>query len=292
VTDFQIRPNDGPLGAEIIGLNLRQPLADEAFEAIEAAIDQHVAVVIRDQVGLPSANLATFARRFGEPQINVRAEANNAETPEIFWISNVTENGKPLGSHDAGRYWHSDLCYLEKPSKVTLLHALEVPERDGVTYGDTEFINVAAAYDALPSATKARIEGLTAANGYRDMWNRKAREFGLRPLLSETELAARFPPDAIHPIARTHPKTGRKCLYVCDGYTHRIADLAESESDALLGELFGHLLRPEFRHRHQWRVGDLLLWDNCAVQHKATFDYPADLPRRMQRCTIEGTVPF
>ena len=198
---------------------------------------------------------------------------------------------RPIRIKGTGSISNQSFSEIDPQSLVMSAHGAVIGQSQAGPLDRVVYVRPAA-YDALPSATKARIEGLTAANGYRDMWNRKAREFGLRPLRSETELAARFPPDAIHPIARTHPKTGRKCLYVCDGYTHRIADLAESESDALLGELFGHLLRPEFRHRHQWRVGDLLLWDNCAVQHKATFDYPADLPRRMQRCTIEGTVPF
>ena len=247
-------------------------------------------VVIRDQTLTP-AQLAAFARRFGTPQVNVRAEANSGETPEVFWVSNVTKDGKPLGSHDAGRYWHSDLCYLEKPSSVTLLNAVEVPEQDGVIYGDTLFAGAAAAYDALPDDIKQRLEGRRAANGYRYMWNMKAREFGKRPVLSEKELK-KYPPDALHPVVRTHPVTGRKGLYICEGYTHQIVDLPEDESGDLLDFLFKHAVKPEFLYRHKWRPGDLLLWDNCAVQHKAVFDYAPPMRRVMQRCTIEGTVPF
>ena len=161
--------------------------------------------------------------------MNVRADANNEANPEVFWVSNVHENGKPFGSHDAGRYWHSDLCYLEKPSDVTLLHALEVPTKDGVSYGATEFISATAAYDSLSDEMKEKIAVMTAKNGYRFMWNRKAHEFGKRPVLSDAELK-KFPEDAVHPIVRTHPRTGRKCLYVCDGYTHAIDGWAEDES--------------------------------------------------------------
>ncbi len=288
--DFELIPGDGPVGAEITGVDLSRPVGDAEFTAIEAALAGYGVVVVRDQ-RLTAVQLADFARRFGTPQINVRAEATNDGEPEVFWISNITRDGKPLGSHDAGRYWHSDLCYLENPSKATMLYALEVPERGGESFGDTVFSGSAAAYDALPEAMRRRLDGLRAANGYRYMWNRKAREFGIRPVLSENELE-QYPADAIHPVVRTHPVTGRKGLFICDGYTHRIVGIPEAESRELLDELFAHVVRPEFLHRHSWRVGDLLLWDNCAVQHKATNDFELPLRRVMQRCTIEGPVPI
>ena len=289
--NLHVKPSDGLIGAEITGADLTAPIGDDEFRMVEEALNQYAVVVIRDQI-LTAEQLVAFSRRFGQPQINVRAEANDAAVPEVFFVSNITKDGKPLGSHDAGRYWHSDLCYLEKPSTVTLLNAIEVPEKDGVTYGDTLFAGAAVAYDALSDELKQRLDGLTASNGYRYMWNKKAHEFGARPVLSDEELEARYPPDAHHPIFRTHPVTGRKCLYICEGYTHRIDGIPEAESDALLKTLFAHAIKPEFQYRHKWRRGDLLMWDNCAVQHKASFDYPPSLRRVMQRCTIEGEVPF
>ena len=291
MAEIKITHETGPIGAAITGLDLGSDMSEGEFKTVRETVNARAVVVIRDQVALPSERLVTFARLFGTPQVNVRADANNEANPEVFWVSNVHENGKPLGSHDAGRYWHSDLCYLEKPSDVTLLHALEVPAKDGVSYGATEFISATAAYDSLSDDLKEKIAGVTARNGYRFMWNRKAHEFGKRPVLSDAELK-KFPEDAVHPIVRTHPRTGRKCLYVCDGYTHAIDGWAEDESRETLDALFAHLLDPGFRYRHEWRVGDLLIWDNCAVQHKANFDYPPELRRRMQRCTIEGDVPF
>tara|TARA_R110000787_G_scaffold16622_46_gene51527 strand:+ start:7272 stop:8156 length:885 start_codon:yes stop_codon:yes gene_type:complete len=289
-TDIQISPTGRVYGAEITGANLTRPVSDELFGRIEATLNRYSVVVMRDQK-LTGEQLAGFSRRFGTLQINVRAEANSGEAPEIYWISNITKDGKPVGSHDAGRYWHSDLCYLEKPSRATLLNAIEVPEKDGRVYGDTCFISAVDAYDALSDEMKQRLAGLRAANGYRFMWNKKALEFGLRPVLSEKELE-KYPADAIHPVVRTHPHTGRKCLYVCEGYTHRILDLPESESDDLLQELFTHMKQPAFAHNHNWRIGDLLIWDNCAVQHKATNDFQLPLRRLMQRCTVEGSIPF
>ena len=288
ILDLQSMP--GPIGASISRLDLSEPIDDVTFSAIEAALYQYAVIVTRSNLLTPP-QLAAFSRRFGSPQINVRAEARNADTPEVFWISNITENGKPVGSHDAGRYWHSDLCYLESPSKLTLLNAIEVPARGGQVFGDTQFASATAAYDALSETMKTRLNGLEAANGYRYMWNKKAHEFGLRPILRQEELEARFPPDAVHPIVRIHPVNRRKCLYVCEGYTHKVVGLAQDESDALLRDLFDHLADPAFHYRHQWRDGDLLMWDNCAVQHKATNDYELPLRRLMQRCTIEGTAP-
>ena len=290
VSDMQIRPTGDTTGAEITGIDLTRPIDDALFNDIEAALDRYAVVVIRDQ-RLTPPQLADFSRRLGPLQVNVRADANNEDTPEVFWISNITKDGKPVGSHDAGRYWHSDLCYLEKPSKATVLNAIEIPERDGKVFGDTRFADTAAAYDALSDDLKQRLEGLRAANGYRYMWNKKAHEFGLRPVLSEEELK-KYPPDAIHPVARTHPRTGRKCLYVCEGYTHRILDMPEQESEALLQELFAHITQPRFIYSHSWRIGDLLMWDNCTVQHKATADYELPLRRLMQRCTVEGEATF
>ena len=290
MSTLRIATADGPIGAEITGIDVSRPLDDETFQSIDGAIDRYSVVVIRDQ-NLTAPALAEFSRCFGRPQVNVRSDANNEELPEVGWISNVSKDGKQLGSHDAGRYWHSDLCYLEKPSKLTILNALEVPTKDGVTYGATQFAGTAAAYDALSEDMKRRLDGLRGANSFRTMWNRKATEFSARPLLSEAELQ-KYPPDAIHPVVRTHPKTGRKCLFVCDGYTNALPSLPKEESDELLAFLFDHITRSEFKYEHQWRVGDVLMWDNCAVQHKAAFDYAPPLRRLMQRCTIEGTVPF
>jgi taurine dioxygenase len=290
MSTLKIEAADGPIGAEITGADVSIPLDDADFQAIDGAIDQYAVIVIRDQ-NLKAAALADFSRRFGRPQVNVRHDANNEGTPEVGWISNVTKNGMPVGSHDAGRYWHSDLCYLEKPSKLTVLNALEVPHKDGVTYGVTSFAGTESAYDALSDSLKLRLEGLKASNSYRTMWNRKAREFNARPLLSDEELE-KYPPDAIHPVVRTNPKTGRKSLFVCDGYTNVIHGVSQAESDELLGFLFDHITGSDFKYEHQWRVGDVLMWDNCAVQHKAAFDYAPPLRRLMQRCTIEGDVPF
>ena len=288
---YELKPSGAPIGAEILGLDLARPLDDATFAAVAAAFDRHSVIVFRDQALTPEQHIA-FSRRFGSLQVNVRSEFNKPGYPEIYVVSNVEIDGKPIGSRDAGRYWHSDLCYLPKPSKASLLYAHEVPTRaDGTVLGDTCFASVWAAYDSLPEPTKRRLAGLSAANGYNYMYERKVGEFGLRPALSDAERATKYPRDAVHPVVRTHPTTGRKCLFVCEGYSHRILDVPETESRALLDALFAHIVAPEHVYRHKWRVGDLLMWDNAAVQHKVTNDYAPPLRRRLERCTVEGSAP-
>jgi taurine dioxygenase len=178
------------------------------------------------------------------------------------------------------------------PTLASLLYAIEVPERDGLTLGNTLFASTCAAYDDLPAELKQRLEGLRAVNSYSAMFQRKASEFGVRPKLTEAEKAEKYPKDAVHPVIRTHPVTGRKGIYVCEGYTTRILDIPEAESEAILRLLFDQLIRPDYIYRHKWQVGDLTMWDNCAVQHQASFDYALPLRRHMERTTVEGSVPF
>jgi taurine dioxygenase len=288
---FEIRPSDTVVGAEVFSLDLSNPLDEADYEKVSAAFDSRSVLCFRDQVLTPEHGIA-FSRRFGPLQINVRSEFNKPGYPEIYVVSNVLVDGKPIGSQDAGRYWHSDLCYVQKPSRASLLYALDVPQRDGVSLGDTLFASAGAAYDDLPGEVKRRVEGLRAVNSYNAMYDRKVADFGVRPGLTEDEKKNKYPKDAVHPVIRTHPITGRKCIYVCEGYTTQILDVSEDESRELLDLLFGQVTKPQYVYRHKWRVGDLLMWDNCAVQHLASFDYALPLRRHMERTTVEGAVPY
>lgn len=286
---FDLRPSDTKVGAEIYGFDLGAPLDEAMFRQVSAAFDRHSVLVFRDQALTPEARIA-FSKRFGPLQINVRSEFNKPGHPEIYTVSNIEKDGKPIGSGDAGRYWHSDLCYLPTPTRASLLYALVVPERDGKTLGNTLFASTCASYDDLPADVKRRCEGLRAVNSYNAMFDRKAEEFGIRPKLTEAD-KKKYPKDAIHPVIRTHPVTGRKCIFVCEGYTTHILDVPEAESRELLAILFAQVVKPAYVYRHKWQVGDLLMWDNCAVQHLACFDY-APLHRRMERTTVEGSIPY
>ena len=291
---FEINVLGDGIGAEVIGADVKGGLTEEAFLEIQDAVHSYSVVVLRNQV-LTTKELVEFSRRFGTLQVNVRSKTKTKDFDtrimpdelEAIYISNVKKDGKFMGSTDAGRYWHSDLCYEQIPSKMTLLHAIEIPEKDGVVYGATQFADVRAAYDALSDGMKTRLDGLDAANSFRHMWQRKADDFGTRVKLGAEELE-KLPEDAIHPVVRVHPETGRKCLYICDGYTNRIVGVPDDESEDLLTELFAHIVKKDFRYTHQWQQDDLLIWDNCAVQHKAKFDYGPELRRLMQRCTVMG----
>jgi taurine dioxygenase len=286
---FSIHPLNAALGAEVIDLDLNEPLTTDDFAQIEDAFHEYCVLVFREQRLTPEAHIA-FTRRFGELDINVRARYNKPGYPEIFVVSNVLDaNGNAIGVQDAGRYWHSDVCYWRAPSRCSALYAIEIPEKDGVVYGDTEFANMIAACQALPGDVRARIDGKAAVNSYAYTYERKVREFNRTPVAKEGREA---PPDVEHPVIRTHPVTGRKCLFVNEGYSTRIVGLDERDSRATLDFLFRHLVEPRFVYRHRWRLGDLLLWDNCATQHKATFDYQLPLRRYMERTTVKGTVPF
>jgi taurine dioxygenase len=200
-------------------------------------------------------------------------------------VSNVVENGRNIGLADAGQYWHSDLSYIANPSRCSLLYALEVPVKDGRVLGETLFASAAYAYESLPDSMKARLEGLRATHSYGDRY-KKQQAAGTRGALTEDQL--KKVPEVSQPVVRAHPITGRKVLFVNEGFTIELDGMPRSEGDALLKELCGHITRPETLYRHQWRKGDVLMWDNCLVQHRAIRDYELPLRRRMHRTTVAG----
>ena len=287
------------LGAEIAGIDLTCPLDEATFAGISDAFFEHQVVVFRDQKLAPAQQVA-FARRFGELEHHVRKEHRLPGHPEILVVSNVVDaRGAAIGVQDAGRFWHSDLSYKEVPSLLSALYALEVPVRDGLVLGATSFASTAAAYEALPGAEQSRLQRLRNVHSYRyyraknvqaqgDEQARGARAVQ-EHALSEDQL--RSVPDVEVPIVRTHPVTGRKGLFINEAHTSRIAGLPEEQGAALLAQLCAHIVQPEFRYEHQWRAGDLLMWDNVAVQHRANFDYDLPLRRVMHRTTVRGSVP-
>jgi len=281
--DFQIRPLDAAVGAEVIGLDLSQPLAEEDFRRIHRAHLDHHVVVFRDQRITPAQQI-DFSRRFGALEIHVLHQFQLAGHPEILIVSNVRENGKPIGLGDAGHFWHSDLSYKEKPSLGSLLHARELP-REG---GDTLFANMHAAWDALPAELQRKVEGLRAEHTYLAKYKELQRRSPWRPDLTPEQIAQVKP--ALQPVVRTHPENGRKALFVSEHFTTRIVGLPEDESRALLDELFAHSVKPEFVYRHQWREHDLVFWDNRSLMHLAA-GTPETERRVMYRTTIEGDLP-
>ncbi|MDO8277762.1 MAG: TauD/TfdA family dioxygenase, partial [Burkholderiaceae bacterium] len=198
--------------------------------------------------------------------------------------SNIKENGKPIGLEDAGRMWHSDMCFTANPPQGSLLYALEVPMKDGQPLGDTLFASTAAAYDALPQALREKIADLQVVNSFAHYAQIK-REARQTQGAERSEVKAEPPPDVIHPMVRVHPRTGRKCLYLSDGISHKVVGMSDAEGARLIADLLAHMTREEFVYRHRWAVGDLVVWDNCSAIHLAQGGY-APLRRRMHRTTI------
>jgi taurine dioxygenase len=279
-----IHPLPGTLGAEVLGLDLDAPLAHDDFEAIHAAHLHHHVLVFRDLHITPAQQVA-FSRRFGPLQIHVLRDFQLPGQPEVLVVSNIKENGKPIGLGDAGHFWHSDLSYKEKPSLGSMLHAQELPAEGG----DTLFANQHAAYDALPQALKDKIAPLAAEHAYVAKYEELRARSPWRPKLTQAQIDAVRP--VIHPVVRRHPETGRKALFVSEHFTTRILGLPEDESRDLLQELFAHSTKPEFTYRHRWQPHDMVFWDNRSVLHLAA-GTPDHLRRKLYRTTIEGDRPF
>ena len=282
--NFEIRQLPGPLGAEVIGLDLGQPVSDTDFRRIHRAHLDHHVLVFRDQRITPAQQVA-FSRRFGPLQIHVLSQFALVGHPEVLIVSNIKENGQPIGLGDAGHYWHSDLSYVEKPSLGSFLHAQELPAEGG----DTLFANQHVAYEALPDNLKQRIANLRAEHSYLAKYEELRARNPWRPKLTPEQIAKVQP--KVHPIVRTHPETRRKALFVSEHFTTRIVDVPEAESRALLDELFAHSVRPEFVFRQVWQPHDMVFWDNRSVMHLAA-GTPDELRRKLYRTTIEGDVPF
>lgn len=280
---------DAPLGHEIQGIDLSEPLPDDVFADIEVAYDRYGVVVFRDQHLTPEQQLA-FSRRFGPLSRYVLDRYNHRQWPEIFVISNIVENGEPAGMADAGRYWHTDMWLTHTPPRGSILYALEVPVRDGEPLGDTWFASTAAAYDALPEDMRRRLDGLEAVFSTEKYLAFRARTNkdidNPTGQASQQALSELGSGDIVHRLVRPHPRTGRKCLYLCEGVISRIIGLEPEESDALIAFLEAHVTRPEFVYRHRWRVGDLVMWDNRSCLHKATGDFELPLRRLMHRTTL------
>ena len=278
---IQVKPSGAALGAEITGADLTQPLDDASFAQIRDAFYKYEVIYFRGQA-LSDEDHIRFSARFGELRKLKLGNVLHVVHPEIFVISNIVKEGKHIGSYDAGIFWHTDGAYLANPHAISALRALEVPVVDGRVLGDTNFASTSAAYEALPQSMKKRLDGLQAKQSIIKRLN-KTLESGIKKDYAATIKAD---PEAIHPVVRVHPVNGRKCLYVTEGYTERIIGMPDDESRDLLAELTAHCVKPEFTYLHNWHKHDLVMWDDCTTQHKATFDYPASTPRLMHRTTV------
>jgi taurine dioxygenase len=267
------------LGAEIPDMDLKA-IGDAEFAAIHQAWLDNLVILIRNQQ-LTDDDLIAFSRRFGDLDWAPVQETGRrfvAGHPEIYVVSNVVENGVPIGSLGAGEaVWHTDMSYLEDPPKASMLYALEIPPDGGNTY----FCNMYRAYEALPDGLKHRTAGLQIkhdgtynSGGYVRQGVTAVDD----PLTS---------PGMYHPLVCTHPQTGRRALYLGRRRNAYIGGLPLAESEALLDELWAAATRPEFVWAHEWRVGDVVLWDNRCTMHRRD-PFPEDSRRVLHRTQVKG----
>jgi alpha-ketoglutarate-dependent taurine dioxygenase len=287
---MRIVPTGETLGATIEGADLAQPLGRREFAEILRALGEYGVLRFPKQRLNPEQQKA-FSARFGSLEINVAGAFQEPGHPEVMILSNIVENGRPIGARDAGQDWHTDMSYSATIAFANCLYALKVPRRDGKPLGGTEFANMHAAYDALPDELKARLDGMTVSHDFNKFWEMmRQRPGSWRPPLSEEQRQKK--PPVSHPVFLTHPITGRKVLYCNPGYAIRINELPEEESERMLAFLFEHQLQPRFRYLHHWTEGDLLLWDDIGTLHNAHADYGPDEHRLIKRCQVMADKVF
>ena len=269
---MDIQPLTGGLGAEIFGADIRQP---EDFDDIRQAFIDHSVVVLRDQECTPEDHLA-FGRRFGEINVNRFFKPVDGY-PEIATVLKEKDQTEAIGEG-----WHTDHSYDRIPALGSILRAIEVPPSGG----DTLFVSMAAAYEALSPTMRQFLDGLSAVHSSRHVFGNTVQdsEAATSGRLGNASAATQ---DACHPIVITHPLSGRRGLYVNPVFTTHIEQLSRAESDAILNMLYEHCRQPEFQCRVRWQAGDITMWDNRATWHKAVNDYHG-YRRFMHRITIEG----
>jgi taurine dioxygenase len=266
-------------GAEVVGVDLAQPLDDTHRDRLNRAFVEHSVLVFRDQ-HLSPRQLLNAVQWFGEvfPQHNTRFAL--PDCPQIHYISN--QDFFPDGKrYIPGEGFHTDHSNASEPPKATVLHAVQLPDRGG----DTQFVNMHRAYEDLSPATKARVEGLRAVHVYQSRHSE-------RKLMALSDAARRKVPNAVlHPLVRTHPESGRKAIYLNPIRIEGIVGMEEGQALALLEELLVHATQARYEYRHRWRQGDMVMWDNRCLLHKANGDYDMRQVRYLYRVMLKGDAP-
>jgi taurine dioxygenase len=279
---FEIRPLSDALGAEIIGLDLTQPLSDDDLSAIRKAYLEHHLLCFRGKPLTPP-QFAAFSKQFGEPQLQLVRRRRAGDAPEVAVHETTYE--KPEDKPDDMRMvrlsgWHTDDSFMEEPCRFTLLQSIQIPDSGG----HTRFCNVEKAYAELPADDKKRVEGRKAVHDY-DTSRAPVRPTALTASeKSETH-------EVIHPLVITEPETGKKAFYYNFNRTDRVVGMDRAESDALLDWVHETTTQPKYRYDHTWKVGDILFWDNRAVIHSVNMDFPVGQKRVHQRVLLKGTRP-
>lgn len=279
---IEVRPIAGAMGAEISGVDLAEPLGNQAFAEIHRAFLQYQVVFFRDQSLTPEQHKA-FSARFGALEC-IPFVKGMAEHPEII---SIVKEASESNTYNFGGKWHSDLSFQENPPLGSALYALEVPSFGG----DTMWANMYRAYERLSPGMRRMLDGLVAVHSARRSYGPQGqfKNDDIKSMRIDNSEAAMD--EMEHPVVRTHPETGRKCLFVNPVYTIRFKDMTEEESKPLLDYLQDRCIEPENTCRFRWSSNTLALWDNRCTQHLALNDYDGSR-REMRRTTIAGDRPY
>ena len=281
---IQFKPISEIIGAEIFGVDLSRPVDADTYGRIRRIWLDHNIVLFRGQQAMTPDDHMTFSRLFGTPDDHTTTSKwNLPDYPKIAVVSNVKVSGEHVGAPKSGRAWHSDGQYTKYPCSASLLVAREVPPQEG----DTLFANMYRVYDALPAATRRRIDGLEVVHSRVKAW---PISYPDRPMLTDEEQAKL--PENIHPLVRTHPETGRRALYCGGNVGWEIVGMPFADGHALLKELRDFATEERFVYAHAWKVGDAVLWDNRCVFHCATPFDEEKYRRVMHRIHISGDKPY
>ena len=281
---LKAKPIAGAMGAELTGVDLSQPLDNQAFNDVHQALLDHQVIIFRDQALTPRQQLA-FAQRFGGIHLHPYIKGL-AECPEVMPI--IKEE---TDTHTFGSGWHTDQMFTAKPAMGTVLYTLETPPAGG----DTMFANLYLAYDSLSDGMKAmlvEVKTYSVGDKFKQAGGQSRQDNykGTSAMADQVRDPGDIQTESEHPLVRTHPETGRKALYI-GGHAQRFAEMTEAESEPLLNFLKQHATRPEFTCRVRWEPGTLTFWDNRCTEHHAIGDY--DGYRRVaHRITIQGDKPF
>jgi taurine dioxygenase len=279
VGSFSVTPLSAHIGAEIVGVDLAAPVGEETRKRLNGAFLDYAVIAIREQT-LSAPEFLEAMKMFGEIFLQHNPRFAVPECPQIHYISNQDkfEDGR---IYIPGEGYHTDHSNDVEPPKATALHAVKLPKSGG----DTQFVNMYAAYDALPQEIKRRIEGLKARHVYQS----KHSERKLPRLAGERGKIGSG--SVVHPIVRTHPGTGRKAIYINPIRVEEIVGMPEQEALSLLDKLLEHATQEKFQYRHKWKIGDVVIWDNRCLMHKANGDYPVSEVRYLYRVMLRGDRP-
>jgi len=275
------------LGAQVRALDLSRALTDTEFDTLVLALGSHGVLEFPNQT-LTTAQLKTFSQRFGELYVSPGGRAQAEGFPEVMILSNMVQDGKPLGIGDAGQSWHTDMSYSNIIAFANVLHGTVIPQREGKPLGATQFRNTQAVYNDIPEELKERLANTTITHDFNKFWDMmRSRPGSTRPALSEEEKRKR--PPAVHPVFLTHPITRKKVLYANPGYAMKINELNQDESDEILEYLFDLQMQDKYLYTYQWKKDSLLMWDNIGTMHNAVADYGPDEHRYIRRCQVMAT---